>query len=63
MKRLLVTGFGPFPGVMRNPSAEIARRVAASARWHVEHPSPAEWTEQDTRGEEAALSTAGTSPG
>lgn len=31
--RLLVTGFGPFPGVPRNPSAEIARRVAASPRW------------------------------
>ena len=31
--RLLVTGFGPFPGIPRNPSAEIARRVAASPRW------------------------------
>lgn len=31
--RLLVTGFGPFPGIARNPSAEIARRVAASPRW------------------------------
>ncbi len=30
---LLVTGFGPFPGVARNPSAEIARRVAQSPRW------------------------------
>ena len=30
--RLLVTGFGPFPGIARNPSAEIARRVAASPR-------------------------------
>jgi pyroglutamyl-peptidase len=33
MKRLLVTGFGPFPGMTRNPSAEIAPRVAASPRW------------------------------
>ena len=31
--RLLVTGFGPFPGIPRNPSAAIARRVAASPRW------------------------------
>ena len=31
--RLLVTGFGRFPGVSVNPSAEIARRVAASPRW------------------------------
>ena len=31
--RLLVTGFGPFPGMSRNPSAEIARRVAAAPRW------------------------------
>jgi pyroglutamyl-peptidase len=31
--RLLVTGFGPFPGVSVNPSAEVARRVAASPRW------------------------------
>jgi pyroglutamyl-peptidase len=31
--RLLVTGFGPFPGIAHNPSAEIARRVAASPRW------------------------------
>lgn len=28
-----MTGFGPFPGMTRNPSAEIARRVAASPRW------------------------------
>ena len=28
-----MTGFGPFPGIPRNPSAEIARRVAASPRW------------------------------
>jgi pyroglutamyl-peptidase len=33
--RLLVTGFGPFPGVPVNPSAEIARRVAASPRWRL----------------------------
>jgi pyroglutamyl-peptidase len=31
--RLLVTGFGPFPGIPRNPSAALARRVAASPRW------------------------------
>jgi pyroglutamyl-peptidase len=31
--RLLVTGFGPFPGIPHNPSAEIARRVAGSPRW------------------------------
>lgn len=31
--RLLVTGFGPFPGIPCNPSAAIARRVAASPRW------------------------------
>lgn len=33
--RLLVTGFGPFPGMPRNPSAALARRVAASPRWRV----------------------------
>lgn len=32
--RLLVTGFGPFPGVPRNPSEELARRVADSPRLH-----------------------------
>jgi pyroglutamyl-peptidase len=31
--RLLVTGFGPFPGIPRNPSAEAARRLACSLRW------------------------------
>jgi pyroglutamyl-peptidase len=31
--RLLVTGFGPFPGIPRNPSAEVAHRLAASPRW------------------------------
>ncbi|GJE57817.1 MULTISPECIES: pyroglutamyl-peptidase I family protein [Methylobacterium] len=30
--RLLVTGFGPFPGVPINPSATLARRIAASPR-------------------------------
>lgn len=30
--RLLVTGFGPFPGVANNPSAALARRIAASTR-------------------------------
>ncbi|KQO63299.1 peptidase C15 [Methylobacterium sp. Leaf88] len=29
---LLVTGFGPFPGVPRNPSAALARRIGALAR-------------------------------
>ena len=33
--RLLVTGFGPFPGIPRNPSAEAARRVVASPRWRL----------------------------
>lgn len=28
---LLITGFGPFPGVLRNPSAALARRVGALA--------------------------------
>jgi pyroglutamyl-peptidase len=28
-----VTGFGPFPGIPKNPSAEAARRVARSLRW------------------------------
>lgn len=30
MTRLLVTGFGPFPGVASNPTALLARQVAAS---------------------------------
>ncbi|KQP38225.1 peptidase C15 [Methylobacterium sp. Leaf104] len=29
---LLITGFGPFPGVPRNPSAALARRIGALAR-------------------------------
>lgn len=29
---LLVTGFGPFPGMPDNPSAALARRIAASPR-------------------------------
>ncbi|MCJ2083964.1 peptidase C15 [Methylobacterium sp. J-090] len=33
-KHLLVTGFGPFPGVPVNPSAVVARRLAALARRH-----------------------------
>jgi pyroglutamyl-peptidase len=33
--RLLVTGFGPFPGIALNPSGEIARRVAAAPRWRL----------------------------
>ena len=30
MSRLLITGFGPFPGVPDNPSGRLARRLAAS---------------------------------
>src|SRR5215211_4251955 len=33
--RLLVTGFGPFPRMPYNPSAALARRVAALSRWRV----------------------------
>ncbi len=32
--RLAVAGFGPFPGVPRNPSAEIVRAIAKSRRFH-----------------------------
>lgn len=32
MTRVLVTGFGPFPGMRVNPSAELARRLARSQR-------------------------------
>ncbi len=35
MRRLLVTGFGPFPSMPRNPSAAAARAVAASPRWRL----------------------------
>ena len=35
MRRLLVTGFGPFPSMPRNPSAALARSVAASPRWRI----------------------------
>ena len=35
MRTLLVTGFGPFPSVPRNPSGILARRVAGSPRWRV----------------------------
>lgn len=35
MKRLLVTGFGPFPLMPRNPSAALARAVAASPQWRL----------------------------
>ncbi len=35
MRKLLVTGFGPFPSVPRNPSGVLARGVAASPRWRV----------------------------
>jgi pyroglutamyl-peptidase len=30
--RILVTGFGPFPGVARNPSGELAQALARSSR-------------------------------
>lgn len=33
--RLLVTGFGPFPTMPRNPSAALARAVAAAPRWRI----------------------------
>lgn len=33
--RVLVTGFGPFPGAPANPSAALARRVAADSRWRL----------------------------
>ena len=33
MPRLLITGFGPFPRVPRNPSERVARAAAASPRW------------------------------
>ena len=33
--RLLVTGFGPFPTMPRNPSAALAEAVAASPRWRL----------------------------
>ncbi len=33
MKKLLVTGFGPFPRVPRNPSEALARAAAAHPRW------------------------------
>jgi pyroglutamyl-peptidase len=36
MRRLLVTGFGPFPSMPRNPSAAQARAVAASPRWRIQ---------------------------
>jgi pyroglutamyl-peptidase len=29
----LITGFGPFPGVPRNPSGMLAQRLAAAPRW------------------------------
>jgi pyroglutamyl-peptidase len=35
MKRLLVTGFGPFPLMPRNPSAALAKAVAASPLWRL----------------------------
>lgn len=31
--RLLVTGFGPFPGIPKNPSAALASRIQAAPRW------------------------------
>lgn len=32
--RVLITGFGPFPGVRINPSAALARLVGENRRWH-----------------------------
>ena len=34
-RRLLVTGFGPFPSMPRNPSAALARHVAGLPRWRL----------------------------
>jgi pyroglutamyl-peptidase len=36
MRRLLVTGFGPFPSMPRNPSTALARAVAYSPRWRLQ---------------------------
>jgi pyroglutamyl-peptidase len=33
LPRLLVTGFGPFPGIPKNPSAVAAGKLARSPRW------------------------------
>lgn len=33
MTRLMITGFGPFPGVPRNPTAVLAESLAADPRW------------------------------
>jgi pyroglutamyl-peptidase len=33
MRKLLITGFGPFPRVPRNPSERLARVVAGHPRW------------------------------
>jgi pyroglutamyl-peptidase len=32
-RRLLITGFGPFSGMPRNPSGDLAEAVARSGRW------------------------------
>jgi pyroglutamyl-peptidase len=32
-RRLLITGFGPFPGMPHNPSGDLAQAVARSGRW------------------------------
>lgn len=34
-RRLLVTGFGPFPSMPRNPSGRAAKAVARSPRWRL----------------------------
>lgn len=34
MRTALITGFGPFPGVPRNPSEVLARRIAALRIWN-----------------------------
>lgn len=33
MPSALITGFGPFPGVPRNPSGELMRQLAHAPRW------------------------------
>lgn len=33
--RLLITGFGPFPGIPENPSEVAARNIARSPRWRL----------------------------
>lgn len=39
--------------------ADPAERVAASVRWHLDHPPPTPWTDEDTAADDAALAAAG----